>query len=1185
MLQFCLFEIKYRLRHLSPYVFTFIISVIAVLVVLVTGGAFDNINGVIMGQGDKIFLNSPIMLYNVISNLFIISIFFLASFIVDLFKKDFDFKFFNILFSKPIQKENYILGSFLGAGLLSLGTIFVTVIFYYFTTLLPIIDKEMLTQSQFLWYLYPFMISVIPNIYLVGALFIASVIITKRTSLVFGVGFLLWIIQGIAAFLQYSVKNEILAVLLDPFGDNAMGLATRGWTPDELNTQLPPITGYFLLNRVIWVGFGTIVLYFCIRKFNHEFIFKSRKKLNLDTSIDSQSASLILLGSTYLNTWKTKLYQFISSLCYNCRIILKSPALYIIWVIGFGFMMTYFSQARQIYGTATLPVTYSIVDGIIGSFSMFILLIITYFTGELVWNSRENKFNLIEDALPVNNIISFLAKYLTMCLILAGYLVSMMLIGIVYQIFKGYYLFELGLYFQLLFLVRFPVSLLHLFLAFFLQNFINHKYGAHFAFIISIIAIGYFSTFNIEHPLLQPFYLPGIQYSDMAGFGNNVVARCWHYAYWFFIMLLFTGATVMCWKRGIYTKYGKSYLQILKTKPVMVYNSLLVFFIWCVGWIIFYNTNIINTFRTKNTVEKLYVQYEKDYKHFKYQNQPKIQDVRLEVDIYPEEYRMKISGQYELANVGKTPIDTLFVHWNLEERIQSMISKHGKLVHADDFLGLSIYEFTEPLLPNERFIMAFEFEKKPRNFLFGANGAEVRKNGTFINSQTFPAIGYEDMIEWGSERRRKKLGLEPQDLMPNTNTEWGLARNYVNRDADYVTFSALVSTSLDQIALAPGQLIETFDKDNRRYFHYQTDTPIINFYSFVSARYAILKDNWQDIDLEIYYHPSHDYNIHSMMKSMKESLSYYTKSFGPYQHRVLRIAEFPRYGSFAQAFPALIPFSESVGFIADVKPNTIDYPFYITAHEVSHQWWAHQITGGFTRGGAFLAESLAEYSALMVVNNNYQEKLIREQLDYALRQYLLNRMTEQRKELPLTQVEMTQHYLLYNKGLITMHAISRLIGEDNLNQALAKFVQENKYTFNPYPHTTMFRQNLEPFIPDTLKTTVHEMLNEIVMYDHKIDKVRLEYGDDYDCLISVDFTTEKLVFDTEGKRENLDYQGWLEIGLLDRQKNLISQEKVKVEGKTNHVVLVAQEKPYEVILDPWMLTINRNTTEAKKRVD
>ena len=48
-----------------------------------------------------------------------------------------------------------------------------------------------------------------------------------------------------------------------------------------------------------------------------------------------------------------------------------------------------------------------------------------------------------------------------------------------------------------------------------------------------------------------------------------------------------------------------------------------------------------------------------------------------------------------------------------------------------------------------------------------------------------------------------------------------------------------------------------------------------------------------------------------------------TGNFGPYQFNDARIIEFPRYASFAQAFAGTMPYSESIGFVADSEIPTI----------------------------------------------------------------------------------------------------------------------------------------------------------------------------------------------------------------------------------------------------------------------
>ncbi len=126
------------------------------------------------------------------------------------------------------------------------------------------------------------------------------------------------------------------------------------------------------------------------------------------------------------------------------------------------------------------------------------------------------------------------------------------------------------------------------------------------------------------------------------------------------------------------------------------------------------------------------------------------------------------------------------------------------------------------------------------------------------------------------------------------------------------------------------------------------------------------------IAIEVYHTPAHTFDVDDMIAASKAGLAYYEKNFSPFQFRQYRILEFPRYRSFAQSFPNTVPFSEGIGFIGRVeKPTDIDFTYFVTAHELGHQWWAHQLIGGRVEGSNMMSETLAEYSALMVMQQKY----------------------------------------------------------------------------------------------------------------------------------------------------------------------------------------------------------------------
>ena len=208
--------------------------------------------------------------------------------------------------------------------------------------------------------------------------------------------------------------------------------------------------------------------------------------------------------------------------------------------------------------------------------------------------------------------------------------------------------------------------------------------------------------------------------------------------------------------------------------------------------------------------------------------------------------------------------------------------------------------------------MRFTVSYQAQGFENSVKRLDIVQNGTFFNNSICPQIGYQPHIELTNkqDRKRHQLGeprpmplLDPANLPARGNT-------YLSNHSDWVDVETVISTSADQLAVAPGSLVKSWEADGRRFFHYKVDHPSLNFYSFISARYKVAKDRWNDVDMEVYYHPDHPWNVENMLRSIRKSLAYYTTNFGPYFHQQARIIEFPRVASFAQAFPGTMPYSE-----------------------------------------------------------------------------------------------------------------------------------------------------------------------------------------------------------------------------------------------------------------------------------
>jgi aminopeptidase N len=369
------------------------------------------------------------------------------------------------------------------------------------------------------------------------------------------------------------------------------------------------------------------------------------------------------------------------------------------------------------------------------------------------------------------------------------------------------------------------------------------------------------------------------------------------------------------------------------------------------------------------------------------------------------------------------------------------------------------------------------------------------------------------------------------------------------------------------------------------------DVPMLNFYAWLSADWAVKKGKWNDVAIEVYYNPAHAYNVDRMIESTKKSLEYFTKNFSPYQHKQVRILEFPRYASFAQSFANTIPFSESIGFIADVHdPDTFDFPFYVTAHEVAHQWWAHQVIGADLQGSTMLSESLAQYSALMVQEHEYGATHMRQFLKYELDNYLRSRGGEVVEEVPLERVE-NQPYIHYRKGAMVFYRLKDVIGEDALNRALAKFLADKSYKAAPYPTSKELLDYIRAEAPADKQTLITDLFEKISFYDNRVVEATAKKRDDGKYDVTLKLAAKKRYADGQGNETAATLDDDIDIGVFaraagakERDEKVLFLEKRRLTDENPVVTLTVDAEPYEAGIDPYNKLIDRVSADNRKRV-
>jgi aminopeptidase N len=261
-------------------------------------------------------------------------------------------------------------------------------------------------------------------------------------------------------------------------------------------------------------------------------------------------------------------------------------------------------------------------------------------------------------------------------------------------------------------------------------------------------------------------------------------------------------------------------------------------------------------------------------------------------------------------------------------------------------------------------------------------------------------------------------------------------------------------------------------------------------------------------------------------------LDYDQAHFSPYQFRQVRYVEFPAYGNFAQSFANTIPWSENLGFISKYEdPTKIDMVTYVGAHEIAHQWWAHQLIGADQQGGAALAETLAQYSALMVMKKTYGEPMIRKFLKYELDRYLRARGGEVIEELPLERVE-EQPYIYYNKGSLVMYRLAQEIGEDNVNAALREMLAAYAFKGPPYPTTLELVAALRRHAPADKQALITDLFEKITLYDLKTTAATAHKRPDGRFDVTLTVMAKKLYAQGRGREKEAPMSEPMDIGLF-----------------------------------------------------
>lgn len=1092
--------------------------------------------------------------------------------------RDFESRTHHILFSYPINKTEYLAGKFLSAFSVVAGISALFLIGCYVGTCLPGVDGNRLADFHGQLYTDAWLIWLLPNVFFIAVFSFATALFSRSVSTAFIAVVVLLILRELLIRLTTSAEPAAFSFLLEPLGETATRWHTRSWTIAEQNVSDISFTGHLAWNRAFWLLFSGLMLLFTFRRFQFSDGLtvgkrsRQRKANARSFGTEGWNWSEIKYAHTFFSNlkkvWLISVIEF--------RAIVKSGAFISILLAGSVLVYVLLSQMNAPYGVRLLPATWVMLAFPVLFFTLLIHFVTFLYAGVLVNRSRIYGMTPVVDSTAIPNWSLALSKLLALMMIQATLLLVVMLAGILVQITQGFYRIDPPHY-------LFDLSLIHGsgFLIWALASLLVHSALPNSWIGLLLLILVYFGVSELPQLGIEAFIFRFNQtpednfflyYSDFSGHGRYLPQFFIYKTYWLAVGLLAFVLGLGFWRRGVP-------LPLAERLKLLWGRLLGPLFLPALGLLI---SVLLFGFWIQNEEKKAGIAPVGDenghlpsssdhlYKQYSMAAQPRVVAVKIEMHLYPQALAFQAAGTYQLVNRSGRAIDSIFISTSPEVLTEFSIHRPSSPAWRDTLFGFYILRLHTPLMPGDTVQFDFQLNSKP-NHIFRPNTL-MERNGAYITSLICPAIGY-----------------RPELYTASSADTSALANHYRSFDSDFISFETVLSTSDDQIAIAPGELVGKWSKNGRRYFRYRSAYPSTNDYAFLSGRYAVTQSQWNQIGIEVYHHPEHRANVPHLIAGLKATLAYCEEHFSPYPHRQIRIVEYSRrVGDFAQSFATTIPCSE-IGFMTDIDEQAeegINLPFLGAAHELAHQWWGMQAIPADVSGAKMITESMAEYVSLKVLEKAYGKSKAMEYLEKSHNTYWRKSREQTRPEPPLIlNTGNDLAHIPYQKGMLALHAMSHYIGETALNRAMKGYLEAVRFRGAPYTTSLEMVEHIRRATPDSLQYRIVDLFETQTFYDNHLAKARVSRRGEGDYEVELEVLCEKYRL-AGATPSSLLMNEVLEIGFYSNSAHRMPEElkRVRVKSGNNRLRFRLPFPPDKIAIDPHLLLLDKNRSNNSIRL-